>query len=345
MALPAVVGTGVFTAYGYPTQNTAGQGYTAVAAAAAAVAPAINTPIIFEPPPGLTGGHLLLWIIATGGPANWGGCQVYISPDNTTYVPIGSAIYAGQVQGVLTASFASGSDPDTSHTLAVNLAESGESLLAGTTGDADEYLTLCYCDGELIAYSAATLTGANAYSLGTYIRRGAWGTTIASHAMGAQFARILGSTFSMEFPSNLIGDTFYFKFPSFNTFGGGLQSLSNCTVYSYTLTGAGRLPFLYRVTTGTSFTVASGPIVAPDIQVLWASSSSGAKTTGIPGAGSASPRFRLAVATTLGNGDQHTITPASGTIQGAGSYSFIDVPGGANIALLADPTGTNWIIT
>jgi len=343
MALSPITSTGVGTAYGYPLQNTAGQGYTAVAAAAAAAAPAVNTPIIFEPPPGLSGGALLVWIVASGGPSNWGGCQVYISPDNTTYVPAGN-IADGQIQGVLSATFASGNDPDTVNTLAVDLTESGGQLIAGTTTDADEYLSLCWCDGELVAYSAATLTAASKYSLGTYIRRGAYGTTIASHSSGAQFARILGSTFSMEFPSNLIGKTFYWKFPSFNSLGGGLQSLSNATAYSYTLTGAGLLPFLYRVTTGTSFTVPSSPIVAPDIQVMWASSSAGAKTTNIPAAGSAAPRFRLGVATTLGNGDKHTITPASGTIQGQSSYSFVDVPGGANIALLADVTGSNWII-
>lgn len=343
MPLTPVVSTGVFSAFRYPVMTSSGLGYTGVAANTSVTPGAVNTPIIFEPPPGLSGGQLLLWIIATGG-ANWGGCEVYASPDNTTYLPIGF-IYAGQVQGVLTGTFASGSDPDTSNTLAVDLTESGETLIAGTTGDADDYLSLCIVDSELVAYSAATLTAANKYSLGTYIRRGAWGTTIASHSIGASFARIVSSTFSQIYPSNLIGKTLYFKLASFNLSGGQQQSLSACTAYPYTLTGAGLLPLVYRVTSGTSFTIPSNPIAAPDIQVIWASSTAGAKTTTVPGAGTTDPRFRLGIATSLGNGDQHTITPTSGTIQGASSYSFVDTPGGANISLLADAAGTNLIIT
>ena len=238
MSLPPISPSGVFTAFLYPVQTSKGSGYVGVTSANPGM---VNAPIIFEPPSALTGGDLLVWIIATGQSANFGGCQVWASVDDTTYGQIGT-ILAGQIQGVLTALFPSGSDPDTTNTLMVDLSESAGQLIAGTTTDADDFVTLCYVDGELAAYSAATLTSLAHYSLGSYLRRGCYGSAIGAHASGSQFGRIIGSTFSQQFPANLAGKTVYFKFPAFNTFGAQLQPLSAATAYSYTLTGIGLEP-------------------------------------------------------------------------------------------------------
>ncbi|HEV2100667.1 MAG TPA: hypothetical protein VGR45_17310 [Stellaceae bacterium] len=241
MVLAPISPSGVSTAYIYPTQTTAGQG---IAGQIAANPGNTNAPIIFEPPPELSGNQLDVLIVASGEGADWGGCQVWASVDpggTGNYAQIGT-VFRGQVQGLLTANFPSGSDPDTVNTLSVDLTESQSQLIAGTTADADAFVTLCYCDGELIAYSAATLTSAFKYNLGTYIRRGVYGTTIAAHLTGAQFARIIASTFRQSFPSNLVGSTVWFKFRSFNTLGAQLQQFSAVTAYSYTLTGAGMIP-------------------------------------------------------------------------------------------------------
>jgi hypothetical protein len=239
MALAPISPSGVSTAFIYPRQTTTTG--TGIGPALSANPGFINPPIIFEPPCLLSNGELLVWIIATGASPNWGGCGVYASVDNTTYAQIGT-ILAGQIQGDLTAIFPSGSDPDTTHTLAIDVTQSLGQVTAGTTQDADDFLTLCYCDGELIAYSAAALTTAYHYNLGTYIRRGLYDTTIGAHAAGTQFGRILGSTFSQQFPVNFVTKTIYFKFPSANTFGGGLQQLSDVPYYTYTLTGVGLCP-------------------------------------------------------------------------------------------------------
>src|SRR5665213_3412759 len=53
---------------------------------------------------------------------------------------------------------AAGSDPDTVHTLAVDLTPSRGVLLPGTAADADQGNTLCLVGGELVAYQQATLT-------------------------------------------------------------------------------------------------------------------------------------------------------------------------------------------
>src|SRR5947208_3066854 len=134
---------GVGTAPLYPKQATAG----------APLDPLIlpgdtNPPILFEPPPGLTAGDLEVWIIATGG-AHWGGCQVWISLDDSTYAYAGT-IYRGGRQGLLTAALPSHADPDASSTLSVDLSQSQGQLLSGSLADADAFVTLSYCDGEHI---------------------------------------------------------------------------------------------------------------------------------------------------------------------------------------------------
>jgi hypothetical protein len=113
-----------------------------------------NAPIIFEPTAGLTGGAVEVWVIASGG-VSWGGCQVWVSTDGSTYALAGT-IYKGGRQGVLTASLPAAADPDTTDTLAVDLTQSGGQLLSGTQADADAYVTLCYCDAELVSFETAT---------------------------------------------------------------------------------------------------------------------------------------------------------------------------------------------
>ena len=317
--LPPISPTGVLTAFGYPAQTSAGQG---IGPQLTANPGSTNAPIIFEPPPGLSGGQLLVWIIATGASPDWGGCAVYASIDNATYGALGT-ILAGGVQGVLTATFASGSDPDTTHTLAVDISESLAQLIAGTTQDADDFLTLCYCGGELVSYSAATLTSAYNYSLGTYIRRGCYGTAIASHAAGSQFGRVLGSTFSQQYPSNFVGKTLYFKFPAFNTFGAAAQQLSAVPYYTYTLTGIGANPLsrlaLRRVAQGGTYSLA----LTDYLLEVGAGSAAGTTINGPAGALPNGLRFELKDKT--GTADQYpiTFTPAGGqTVDGKSTYAI-----------------------
>src|SRR5216683_6648187 len=225
---------GVGTATLYPKLTTAGSGFNML------VAPGnTNAPIIFEPPAGLSGGDLEVWLIASGG-ANWGGCEVWVSSDGNTYALAGT-LYRGARQGVLSAALSSHADPDTADTLSVDLTESQGQMLSGTTADADNFVTLCYCDGELVSYQTATLTASYKYNL-TYIRRGVYGTTIGAHSLGSNFARFGPndpSLFRYRYPASFIGQTIHVKLPGFNTFGQALQGLAGLTPTSYSLTGDG----------------------------------------------------------------------------------------------------------
>jgi hypothetical protein len=99
--------------------------------------------------------------------SDWGGCSVWVSPDNATYAQAGK-MYGPSRMGVLTTQLASSADPDITHTLAIDLTRSGGILNSGTQADCDNFRTLCYVDGELISYEDATLTSSFHYDLGAH---------------------------------------------------------------------------------------------------------------------------------------------------------------------------------
>jgi hypothetical protein len=202
----------------------------------------VNSPIIFEPPSALVGAAAQVWIAASGGAGgvadpNWGGANVWLSSDGTTYNQIGTIVGPAR-QGVLTASLPSyaGINPDTGDTLAVNTAESGGALASATDLDAQLANTLCIVDSELVSYAASALTSANSYAL-TYLYRGLYGTAIAAHSSGAAFARLDNTVFKYDLPAQYVGKTLYIKLQSFNVFGGGVQDISSCTIFTFTPSG------------------------------------------------------------------------------------------------------------
>lgn len=175
----------------------------------------------------------------------WGSADVWISTDGgvsfgnapVTTIPGPSAI------GPLTAAFASGSDPDTTHTLSVDLTESVGSLDAFAVADADAGRSRCIimAEGantpEIIDYTAATLTGPHAYDMATYIRRGQLGTAISAHAIGAVFGRLGNNAVVINYPASLIGSTIHVKLTARNSTGGGAQDLAAVPAHAITLAG------------------------------------------------------------------------------------------------------------
>src|SRR5579872_1712867 len=223
-----LAGTGAAASYGF--QQGAGYSVNYNADPGNAVAP-----IVFEAPVQIAQSGLEVWL-ATAGGANWGGCDVYVSSDGSTYKLAGRK-HGPSRMGVLATAFPAAADPDTVDTLAVDLSESGGALLSGTQQDADLARTLCWVDGEFVAYETATLTGASQYALGTYIRRGLYGSTIAAHAAGAGFVRLDDAIFSLSYDKSQIGATVHIKLVSFNLYGGGLQQLASVADYTHIIAG------------------------------------------------------------------------------------------------------------
>lgn len=234
------------------------------------VAPdSVNIPAVIEPQSSLVGATPQIWIGASGGSGgvydpNWGGCNVWISTDETNYENIGS-INGPSRQGVLVAplsaafnggfssgfslGFALGGTNGFSNgfsagfgqgaqtqQLVVNLAESNGALTSGTALDAQLATTLCIVDQEFLSYQAATLIAPNEYSL-SGLQRGLYGTLAVSHLPGAGFCRVDNTLFEYNLPPTLINQQLYLILQSFNLYGGGLQPLDECAIYFYTPTG------------------------------------------------------------------------------------------------------------
>jgi hypothetical protein len=253
---------GTATAVAYPLQTSSGNLINRN------VAPeSVNTPLIFEPPTGLTAsGEAEVWIGASGGSggtadANWGGAFIWISIDDVTFSQIG-AVTAPARQGILSAALASSSGQaspqppfsiiDTVHTLSINLAESGAALASATLQGLQSGATLCLVDQELMAYETVTLTGTNAYNL-TNLARGIYGSQPASYASGAVFTRLDAAIFKYILPDSYLGQTIYVKLQSFNVFGNAVQPLSACTVYTYRPFGSGAFgPVATALATGNN---------------------------------------------------------------------------------------------
>jgi hypothetical protein len=204
----------------------------------------VNPPIIFEPPSSLSGAAQV-WTAVSGGngttaDSNWGGCYVWLSTDNVEFNQIGQIDTPARM-GKLTALLATygGANPDTAHTLAVDLGMSNGDLSdAASPSDAAAGVTVSYVGGELLSYELATLSGTYTYNC-TNLYRALYGTAVGTHAIGSNFARLDDSVFKFDLPAAYIGKTLYLKFQSYNIFGGGAEDLSTCTVYTYVPTGLG----------------------------------------------------------------------------------------------------------
>jgi hypothetical protein len=215
------------------TQVTSGYSVDANAAPSG-----IATPLFFEAPiekTSVTG--LGIYAAVSGLDSTWGGANVWVSLDGSTYKKI-ATINGGARYGRLTAAMAAASaGSDNVNIVAVALSGTGGQLLSGTTDDATLLNTLCYVDGEYLSYVTSTLTATNSYTLSNLIR-GAYTTATPAHASGAAFARVDDTLPMVEIDPSYIGKQIWFKFTSFNQYQSGETDLSTATAYAYTVTGA-----------------------------------------------------------------------------------------------------------
>ena len=219
---------GAATATAYPTQPSLG--YSADYNKSPGNA---HAPVIFEAPLQLTGGEPQIWLATAGGDM-WGGAEVWISTDGDSYTRIGATNKKARF-GSLSAPLASGAVFDRANTLNVEI--SAGQMTGGTEQDSRDLLTLCYVDGEFLAYETAELKGVGRYTLGN-LTRGAYGSNIDRHSAGSQFVRIDEAMFKYAVPANWVGRTVWVKLVSFNVFGSGVQELAEVPAYSYTIKGA-----------------------------------------------------------------------------------------------------------
>lgn len=183
----------------------------------------------FVPTLQLSAGALQFWMVTSGG-TNWGGADVYVSDDATTYKFAGTAYRArfGVTVGAITSS---------STTISVDLTASAGTLISTTAAGAADDLTAIWIDGEVISYQTATLTSAYNYTL-TGCLRGRQSTTAAAHSSGAACIRLDEGVFKFPLTYARLGATVYVKLASFNTLGGAKQDISGLSAYTFAIPAA-----------------------------------------------------------------------------------------------------------
>lgn len=205
------------------------------------VAPgSVTNPQLFIPPEGLLGLDGEAWIAAASTSDTWGGCQVWVSADGTSYDQVGT-ITAPARYGTLSAALANHADPDSVNTLSVDLSDSLGELEAATSAEMDAGATLALVGDELVSYQNATLTAAHEYDLEP-LRRALYATAAASHAIGDRFVRLDDAVFHFSYKSLNVGNTIHVKLPSFNLYGRALEDISTCTEYTIDLAPLPTLP-------------------------------------------------------------------------------------------------------
>jgi hypothetical protein len=248
---------GVASGVVYPKGGSSGNG------TGANDLPGNTTPVILDAPLDLqiySGAEL--WVGAAGANAAWGGCNVLASTDGTTYSLIGTIAATARL-GTLAAAFPAGPLIDTTDSLEVTLVAPGVTLESATTTDAENATTLCFVDGELIAYSAATLTGPGQYTMNGYITRALMGTVSSAHAVGSNFLRLDGAIFKYPYKASWIGQTIYLKFQSFNAYGNNAQDLSTLAAYTFVPAGTNYpAPPIVTMTQTTSSTNSGGLVTS-----------------------------------------------------------------------------------
>ena len=225
----------------------------------------VNAPAFFRMPGFLVGnGNPEIGIAVCGSGASWGGADIYLSHDGTSYTYAGS-VNAPARYGTLTSDLPQPppADPDTTTTLGVQLYAPGD-LAGGTQADADNLVTLCLAGTELFAYETATLTAPNTYNL-TYLRRNAYGTSNpATVGVGEDFIRIDDAIYRMAVDPSLIGSTIYVKFLSVNVFGKTPRTLAEETAYTYVVGQNVELPDVPPTPTNFAATA-----VADGVNLTW----------------------------------------------------------------------------
>lgn len=192
----------------------------------------VVAPAFFEIPATKALSGLAIGIAVTGNSVEWGGAEIWGSNDGTSYA------YVGQVAGgARYGTIGSGITDAVGQVPRVTLAGNGGQILSGSAADAENLSTLALIDTEFVAFTTSALVSANVYDL-TLAERGVHSTVAAAHSTAAPFVRVDDAiAYSDGLDLAMIGKTIYFKFLSFNRYGGGKQQLADVTAYSYVVTG------------------------------------------------------------------------------------------------------------
>lgn len=182
-------------------------------------------PMIIQPPRALLGDVPEIWIAAKGAGDMWGGCKVFVSDDNDSYM------LAGQIEN--TARMGTLVSDVTADATDIEVDSTG-TFVSANEKSAQMGDTRCWLDGECIDYVTASLLSNGHWKLSGCLR-GQDGTTAATHRAGCDFVRLDEAILKIKSTKRRMGSTVYLKFPSFNIFYTGDQDLSQVKAHEVTL--------------------------------------------------------------------------------------------------------------
>ena len=334
----------------------------------------INTPIIFEPDQSmmhavshqLSGGREI-WMLTSGNEGDnagdYQGCNIYMSLDGGTSYNLVGVQRTPATQGTLVTTLPTygGSNPDTTHTLEVDLSESNGIVSTVTAGLGAKKQNLCYVQGnttpyEIMAFETETAAGAGyQYNL-TRLYRGLYKSKIQASSAGNLWGFIGAihnldpGVFRLPITQDMIGaGPIYFKFLPVNPSADGVASLASATAYSISPVGGG---------TATDVTNLTATVTKKkDLELTWLKPSnlpSGLEnyevrisydtdwTSGIviPGGAGGNPAYGVYPLTNNAGGYTFTCT-TGGTTSGSYPAAWNQTPGGTT----TDAGGVVWTNT
>lgn len=184
-----------------------------------------TVPLIIQPPRALLGDVPEIWIAAKGAGDMWGGCKVFVSDDNDSYMLAGQIENTARMGTLVSGVTADATDIEV---------DSTGTFVSANEKSAQMGDTRCWLDGECIDYVTASLLSNGHWKLSGCLR-GQDGTTAAPHRAGCDFVRLDEAILKIKSTKRRMGSTVYLKFPSFNIFYTGDQDLSQVKAHEVTL--------------------------------------------------------------------------------------------------------------
>lgn len=178
----------------------------------------VNAPVIFKAPLKLSLNNQV-WFGVNGG-QYFGGCDIWMSYDNTTFSYVGNLPYPS-ITGQLSV------DWNTGNIVTVDLTECRGVLSTST-------YQLALIGDEVVAYSSVSLISAYVYQI-TVTNRALYDTTQVAHLHGSQFAKLDNNIFKQDFNDKMLDIPLYYKFLSYNIYGSAKQSLSDVASVQFTI--------------------------------------------------------------------------------------------------------------
>jgi hypothetical protein len=212
-----------------------------------APAPRSFAPAFVEPTFQLTGGDPELWMALAGPNGSWGGADIWVSFDGSSYTHLVSVSQSARY-GITTTAL---DEADTGYAamdmVGVDLSQSAGQLTSSPGMIAATANTsLCAIGPEFLSYASVVQTGNDAYQL-TGLNRGQFDTQPIAQTAGSSFVRCDDTLTKITLQAGLIGKTIYVKVLDRNAWGIGQPTLDEVEPYTY-------------VWQGLAYTEALGPI-------------------------------------------------------------------------------------